>query len=83
MAKQYSFTSEGVRTFLDDIVGDVLEAIHETGTFEDRLYITVGSRTITLPMVAETYEAIEEALHEAVTIWEEEYIKEDNEHADK
>ena len=83
MAKQYSFTGEGVRTFLDDVVGDVMEAIHETGTYEDRLYITVGSRTITLPMLAETYEAIEEALHDAVAIWEEEYIKEDSEHEDE
>ena len=83
MTKQYSFTGEGVRTFLDDVVGDVMEAIHETGTYEDRLTITVGSRTITLPMIAETYEAIEEALHEAVTIWEEEYIREGNENEDE
>ena len=82
MTKHYSFTSEGVRTFLDDIVGDVMEAIHETGTYEDQLSITVGSRTIQLPMVAETYEAIEGALHDAVSIWESEY-EGDNEHEDE
>ena len=73
MPKQYSFTSEGVRTFLDDVIGDVMDAMHETGTYEDRLTITVGSRSITVPLVSETYEAIDGALHDAVTIWESEY----------
>ena len=80
MTKQYGFTSEGVQAFLDDILGDVMEAIHETGTYEDSLYITVGSRTIAVPMVSETYEAIDGALHDAVSIWESEYEGEnDNE----
>ena len=83
MAKQYGFTSEGVQAFLDDVIGDVMDAIHETGTYEDRLYITVGARTIVVPMVSETYEALDGALHDAVTIWESEYIKEDSEHEDK
>ena len=82
MTKQYSFTSEGVRAFLDDGVGDGMDAMHETGTYEDRLHITVGSRTITVPLVAETYEAIEGALHDAVSIWESEY-EGDNEHEDE
>ena len=73
MPKQYGFTGEGVQAFLDDIVGDVMEAIHETGTYEDQLYITVGSRTIAVPMVSETYEALDTALHDAVCIWETEY----------
>ena len=73
MTKQYGFTSEGVQTFLDDVIGDVMEAIHETGTYEDRLYITVGARTIVVPMVSETYEALDGALHDAVNIWEREY----------
>ena len=77
MTKQYSFTSEGVQAFLDDIVGDVMEAMHETGTYEDQLYITVGSRTITAPMVTETYEALDTALHDAVCIWETEYEEEE------
>ncbi len=81
MAKQYNFSNEGVRAFLDDVIGDVMDAIHETGTYEDRLYITVGSRTITVPMVAETYEAIERALHDAVTIWESEYMEEEKDNA--
>ncbi len=81
MPKQYGFTSEGVQAFLDDIIGDVMEAIHETGTYEDRLTITAGSRTITIPMVAETYEAIELALHDAVTIWESEYMEEEKDNA--
>ena len=76
MTKQYGFTSEGVQTFLDDVIGDVMEAIHETGTYEDRLYITVGARTIVVPMVSETYEALDGALHDAVTIWESEYMEE-------
>ena len=81
MTKQYNFTSEGVRAFLDDVIGDVMEAMHETGTYEDRLTITAGSRTITIPLVAETYEAIELALHDAVTIWESEYMEEEKDNA--
>ena len=77
MTKQYGFTSEGVQAFLDDVIGDVMEAIHETGTYEDRLYITVGSRTIVVPMVSETYEALDGALHDAVDIWETEYEREE------
>ena len=73
MTKQYSFTGEGVRSFLDDVIGDVMEALHETGAYEGKVQITIGSRTITVSMVSETYEAIENALHDAVTIWEEEY----------
>lgn len=73
MTIQYGFTSEGVQAFLDDIVGDVMEAMHETGTYEDTLSITVGNRTIAVPMVSETYEAIDGALHDAVSIWETEY----------
>ena len=78
MTKQYGFTSEGVQAFLDDVIGDVMDAIHETGTYEDQLYITVGSRTITVPMVSETYEALDGALHDAVNIWESEYEGEKN-----
>ena len=78
MTKQYGFTSEGVRAFLDDVIGDVMEAIHETGTHEDRLYITVGARTIVVPMVSETYEALDGVLHDAVNIWESEYEGEKN-----
>ena len=81
MTKQYGFTSEGVQAFLDDIVGDVVEAIHETGTYEDKLYITVGSRTIAVPMLSETYEAIDEALHDALCIWETEYEMEEKDNA--
>ena len=66
--KRYNFTGEGVRTFLDDILGDVMEALHETGTYEDKVIITVGGRTIAVPMVSETYEAIEQALSDAVAI---------------
>ena len=77
MTKQYGFTSEGVQAFLDDIIGDVMEAIHETGTYENQLYITVGSRTITVPVVSETYEALDGALHDAVCIWETEYEREE------
>lgn len=77
MTIQYGFTSEGVRTFLDDIVGDVMEAMHETGCYEDKVHITVGNRTIAVPMVSETYEAIEGALHDAVSIWETEYEREE------
>ena len=78
MTKQYGFTSEGVQAFLDDVIGDVMDALHETGTYEDQLYITVGSRTITIPMVSETYEALDGALHDAVNIWESEYEGEKN-----
>ena len=77
MKTQYSFTSEGVRTFLDDVIGDVMDGIHETGTYESDAYITIGARTIALPMIAETYEAIEEALHDAINIWESEYLTEE------
>ena len=73
MTKQYGFTSEGVRTFCDDIIGDVMEALDETGAYEDAIYITVGSRTITVPMVAEAYESVENMLRDSVAIWEEEY----------
>ena len=83
MPKQYSFTNEGVRAFLDDVIGDVMDAMHETGTYEDRLTITVGSRSITVPLVSETYEAIDGALHDAVTIWESEYMEEEQEHEDE
>ena len=81
MTKHYSFTSEGVRTFLDDIVGDVMEAIHETGTCEDQLHITIGSRTIVAPMVSETYEALDTALHDAIDIWKTEYEQEEKDNA--
>ena len=81
MTKQYGFTSEGVRLFLDDIIGDVMEAMHETGCYEDKVHITVGSRTITIPMVSETYEAIDTALHDAVDIWETEYETEEKDNA--
>ena len=77
MKANYSFTSEGVRSFLDDVIGDVMDAIHETGTYESDAYITIGSRTIALPMLAETYEAIDEALHDAIDIWESEYMEEE------
>lgn len=73
MTKHYSFTREDVRTYLDDILGDIMESIHETGTFSNDLYITVGSRTIAVPMVAETYEAMDRALLDSVDIWETEY----------
>ena len=73
MPKQYSFTSEGIEAFADDVIGDVMDAIHETGTYNDKLQITVGSRTIIIPMVSETYEALASMLHNAVTIWESEY----------
>lgn len=73
MTAHYRFTSEGIEAFTDDIIGDVMEAMHETGTYNDKLQITVGSRTIIIPMVSETYEALESMLHDAVTIWEEEY----------
>ena len=77
METQYKFTREGVRTFLDDVIGDVMDSIHETGTYNSDVYITIGSRTIALPMIAETYEAIEGALHDAVDIWESEYLTEE------
>lgn len=77
MQANYSFTSEGVRSFLDDVIGDVMDAIHETGTYEGDAYLTIGSRTIALPMIAETYEAIDEALHDAIDIWESEYLTEE------
>ena len=83
MTKQYGFTSEGVQAFLDDVIGDVMDALHETGCYEDRLNITVGSRSITLPMVSETYEALDRALHNAVTIWESEYMEEEKENEDE
>ena len=79
MTKQYGFTGEGVQAFLDDILGDVMEAIHETGTYEDQLYITVGSRT----MVSETYEALDTALHDALTIWNTEYEWEEKNNEDE
>lgn len=78
MTKHYSFTREGVRTYLDDILEDIMESIHETGTFSNDLYITVGSRTIAIPMVAETYEAIDGALLDSVDIWETEYKEGEN-----
>lgn len=81
MAKHYSFTSEGVRTFLDDILGDVMDALNETGTYEGDINITIGARTISVPMVAEAYEAIERALLDSVDIWETEYKKEEKENA--
>lgn len=83
MTKHYDFTNEGVRSFLDDIVGDVIEAIHETGTYEDMLYLTVGNRTIAVPMISEVYEAIDTALHDAADIWESEYAQGGEEHEDK
>lgn len=83
MTKQYGFTSEGVQAFLDDIVGDVMEAMHETGCYEDKVHITVGSRTITIPMVSETYEAIDTALHDALTIWNTEYEREEKNDEDE
>ena len=81
MKTQYKFTREGVRTFLDDVIGDVMDSIHETGTYDSDAYITIGSRTIALPMIAETYEAIDEALHDAIDIWESEYKEEENDNA--
>ena len=73
MRATHQFTPEGVRAFLDDIFGDVMDALHETGTYEGDIYITVGSRTIALPMIPETYEALEHALHDTAEIWETEY----------
>ena len=78
MTKLYGFTREGVQAFLDDVMNDVMEAMHETGTYEDRLYITVGSRTITIPMVSEIYEVIDGALHDALNTWETEYDYEED-----
>ena len=73
MTKQYGFTREGVQAFLDDVMDDVMDAIHETGTYEDRLHITVGSRTITIPLISEAYEVIDGALHNVLCTWETEY----------
>lgn len=82
MTKRYSFTSEGVRFFLDDIVGDVMDSLHETGTYDGDIYITVGGRKLALPMIPESYEAIERALLDSVDIWETEYnYKEEKENA--
>ena len=81
MTKQYAFTSEGVQLFLDNIIGDVMDSLHETGCYDGDIYITVGARKIVVPMVAETYEAIERALHDAVGIWETEYTREEKENA--
>lgn len=73
MKATHNFTSEGVRSFLDDIIGDVMDSLHETGTYDGDIYITVGGRTIAVPMIPESYEAIERALHDAADIWETEY----------
>ena len=73
MKATYQFSSEGVRSFLDDIIGDVMDSLNETGTYDGDIYITVGSRTIAVPMIPESYEAIERALHDAADIWETEY----------
>lgn len=73
MKANYQFSSEGVRSFLDDIIGDVMDSLNETGTYDGDIYITVGSRTIAVPMIPESYEAIERALHDAAGIWETEY----------
>ena len=73
MTKQYGFTSEGVQAFLDDVIGDVMEALHETGTYDGDIYITVGGRTIAVPMIPESYEALDGALHDTAEIWETEY----------
>ena len=73
MKATHQFPPEGVRAFLDDVFGDVMDALNETGTYEGDIYITVGSRTITLPMIPETYEALEHALHDTAEIWETEY----------
>ena len=73
MKATYQFSSEGVRSFLDDIIGDVMDSLHETGSYDGGIYITVGSRTIAVPMIPESYEAIERALHDAADIWETEY----------
>ena len=73
MKATHQFTPTGARAFLDDVFGDVMDALHETGSYEGDIYITIGSRTIVLPMIPETYEALEHALHDTAEIWETEY----------
>ena len=73
--KQYKFTGDGVRTFLDDVVGDVMESIHENGGYNGNVTITIGNRSITVPLLSETYEALDRALCESVEIWESEYLE--------
>ena len=75
MPKHYGFTSEGVRMFLDDVIGDVMDSLHETGAYDGEITITIGSRQISVPMVAETYEAMDRALLDSVDIWESEYVQ--------
>lgn len=66
--EKYAPTKEGLSSFLDDVLTDVLD----NGIYDD-IEINIGSRNISVMIAPETFELLEIMLKESLEIIEEEY----------
>jgi len=66
--KKYALTKEGLSSFLDDVLTDVLD----NGIYND-IEINIGSRNISVMIAPETFELLEIMLKKSLEIIEEEY----------
>lgn len=60
MTIKYPLSANGITTFQNDVYNDAMESLQEKG--EISITIIVNNREITLPLLAETYEALTELL---------------------
>lgn len=56
---KYSFTKAGSKAFCDDVVGEFFEAMDKDEDLRAyNIHVTVGKRTIEIPMLADIYEGL-------------------------
>lgn len=60
MTIKYPLSTHGITTFQSDVYNDAMESLQEEG--EISITIIVNNREITLPLYAETYDALETLL---------------------
>jgi hypothetical protein len=57
MEIKYRFTKDSAKAFAEDVLTDTFRAL-DNGEEPESIIITVGNRSITLPMFAEIYEEL-------------------------
>lgn len=75
MTIKYPFNKEGIENFLDDSLEDIHEALaseNPDDINDHDVYITIGSRTVRIPIYAEVYEELSDFLNNTIKIMEDE-----------
>lgn len=69
----YKFTKEGTKLFIEDVANDIFSELDSNNADMDRLEftITIGNRTISVPMFADSFDRFDIWLTEAEREWNE------------